>query len=112
MSQYPRSVIDLMEDRPIANWLRKARDAQLDPATGEPWTQAHLLDVIRDTTGWSLARSLYSRWETGKGTPERKSLAKLIGFWATQGVPGPDAPPAAAEATESGDDLARAIRSL
>lgn len=98
-----------MEDRPIANWLRQARDAQINPATGEPWTQKHCVDVLLAETDWRVSPALLSRWETGKGQPNRKSLSKLVDFWAKHGVPGPDAAPAPAQATESRDAVADAI---
>jgi hypothetical protein len=78
-----------MNERPIAAWLRTTRLRQLDEK-GDPWTQDRLLSLMQSEIGWAPHRPNYSKYEQGKATPERETLAKFVTFWAAHGEPGPD----------------------
>lgn len=100
-------------EKPIADWLRASRTSQLT-ADGDPWTYDRLFREMREAIGWAPAHPNYSRYENGKSTPNRETLAKFVRFWATKGVEGPDLtpPPAEEEATPSSADYLARIDSL
>jgi len=77
---------------PIARWLRTTRERQAMP-DGRPWTQDYFLDRLAEAEGWTLARSNYSKYETGAQTPKPETLAKFVRFWADRGEAGPDFTP-------------------
>jgi len=83
----------MQEYRPIAAWLKTTRERQLDEK-GDPWTQDHLLALMHAEVGWAPYRPNYSKYESGKATPKRETLAKFVRFWEQRGEPGPvmDAP--------------------
>lgn len=85
---------------PIAAWLLASREAQ-------QWTQDELLTRMRDEIGWAPHRPNYSKYETGKMTPEPPTLAKFVSFWAGHGTAGPDTTPTPPE-----PDLAQALVAL
>lgn len=83
-------------EKPIAEWLRASRLSQAMP-NGDPWTYDYLFAQMRGAIGWAPPHPNYSRYENGKSTPNRDTLAKFIRFWATRGVDGPDLTPHVAE---------------
>ena len=77
---------------PIGDWLRETRERQVRP-DGEKWSQDDFLAELQRATGWHLHRPNYSRYESGRSQPKRDTLARLVGFWAARGEPGPDLSP-------------------
>jgi hypothetical protein len=51
------------------------------------------LEALASETGWAPHRPNYSRYESGKSTPQPDTLAKFVAFWQTRGEPGPDLTP-------------------
>jgi hypothetical protein len=104
-------------DRPIADWLLASRLRHLDDK-GDPWTQDRLIREMQSSIGWAPFRPNYSRYETGKSTPNRETLAKFMRFWEGRGEPGPNLsvpPPGLGDTLAGGGaylDLAGAIREL
>lgn len=82
----------VLPDKPIAAWLKTNRLRQVD-AEGDPWTQDHLIELMRGRIGWAPARTNYSGYEQGRTTPNRATLTKFVRFWALYGEPGPDLTP-------------------
>lgn len=79
--------------KPIANWLRRARQSQRMP-NGRSWTYNHLFEQMRERIGWAPAHPNYSKYENGKATPQPETLEKFTEFWATvPGAPGLDLTP-------------------
>lgn len=76
--------------RAIPDWLKQTRLRHVREGDGEPWSQQNLVDRIYAETGWRVYRETYSGWETGAVRPGRKTLEKLVAFWAKLGEPGPD----------------------
>ena len=99
-----------MEYRPVASWLRSNRLRQTRE-NGEPWTQDFLLERMAEDLGWAPARPNYSRYESGRATPNRETLGKLIRFWERYGEPTPDLTPPAPPA-EPVDPMAALVEQL
>lgn len=74
----------------VADWLLQSRLGQIDPATGEPWTQDHAIALMHARIGWAPHRPNLSKYEQGKAVPRRDTLAKFVEFWALYGVGAPD----------------------
>lgn len=91
----------------IAQRLRDARLSQRHPVTGRPWSQEYAVERIREEAGWTtLYRPNYIGWENGRGmAPE--TLERLVAFWASHGVAGPDLTP-----PEPAPDLPTALMAL
>lgn len=85
-----------MTEAPIAIWLRATRLRQAMPS-GDPWSQDYLLERMTQEIGWAPYRPNYSKYEQGKATPKRETLAKFVAFWAGRGEPGPDLSPKVVE---------------
>lgn len=98
-------------EKPIAAWLRSSRLGQSMPS-GDPWTYDYLFRQMRQAIGWAPPHPNYSRYENGKSTPSRETLAKLVGFWAALGVDGPDLTPPTAGEVGTTDSPAALIRAL
>lgn len=82
-----RDVNDLERTR-AAQWLRDARGSV---------SQADLAVDITTTTGWTITRDRYSKYESGSLPFGREVLGHFVDYWATKGKPGPDfTPPAPA----------------
>lgn len=83
---------------PFGNWLKRVREERYR-------TQADALAAMRRLAGIALSPSEYSQWEAGSRTPrpDNPKVARLYEFFGSR----PTEPP---EATQSGDDLADAIR--
>lgn len=99
----------MTEYRPIAEWLVAARQSQIDPSTGEPWTQDKFLEELLADTGWRLHRSNLSAYENGRQTPKGPTLAKFVAFWQGRGVSGPDLSPKSPPQSET-ESLVAALR--
>lgn len=69
---------------PITRWLRTSRGTM---------SQADLVADLERVTGWHLLRENYSKYETGRMTPEPDTLARFEAYWRTRGVDGPDLTP-------------------
>lgn len=78
---------------PLARWLKETRLAQTNPETGRAWTQDYFLARMKASTGWAPAYPNYNAIEQGKTSPRSDTVAKLVAFWATVGVPEPDLSP-------------------
>jgi len=97
-----------MTDAPIARWLRDTRERQLRE-DGLPWSQDDLIRRMAEEIGWAPHRPNYSKYETGRATPQPDTLAKFVRFWEARGEAGPDLTPAT---IEPAPDLAAAIVAL
>lgn len=91
--------MDVQRARVIGSWLRENRG---EPKRGG-MSQDELLDDIRRVTGWAPHRPNYSKYENGRAEPEPETLDKLVAYWASRGLPGPDFTPPAP--TAAFDDL-------
>jgi transcriptional regulator with XRE-family HTH domain len=65
---------------PVAEWLRTTRERH-------GLTQERFLEALASETGWAPHRPNYSRYESGKSTPQPDTLAKFVAFWQTRGEP-------------------------
>lgn len=64
----------------LAEWLRSAREAQVNPATGKPWSQAYAAQRITEATGKTLYREALNGYENGKGM-EPETYDRIVAFW-------------------------------
>lgn len=100
-------------DKPIARWLRVSRESQrMEDADGNSveWTHKHLLARMLAEIGWAPPHSNYSKYESGKSTPNPTTLKKFERFWKAHGIDGPDLSPV--KAIEPEPTLAQALSDL
>lgn len=81
--------------RPIPDWLKTSRLSQTMPGERRPWTQDHLLERMQADIGWAPHRPNYSKYESGKATPQPDTLDRFVAFWAIYGIGPPDLNPPA-----------------
>lgn len=89
-----------------ARWLRATRP--------DSETQEWLAADIERVTGWHITRDRYSKYESGSLPIGKTVLKHFVDYWASRGVPGPNAQPEPSAGTEANvpADLAAALDRL
>lgn len=96
----------------VPDWLKETRLRQRHPETGKPWSQEYLVERVNEWAGsdWTLYRSNYVNYESGKQRPESETLRRFVAFWEAHNEPGPDLTPTTTiEPVDPQLALARAI---